>query len=833
MAAALIAGAGAFRARAEDSAPTVAAPGAEEPAQREGPRPEADAHTSLEPPQLLEELEAEPPVDDAAASPPSPVMLRLSLDINGAVSDAEVVEPVAASWRVAALRAASRLRFAPARRNGQAIAARILFALRFASPAVRAEPSGPQSSAPRTRQPAPGAGAVTEVRVQGERVGALPISTISRPDLERSNANNAADALARLPGFTSEGPHNQRDRNHYVSLRGLPPEYTLVLVDGQRTATEDRGRVNLSNLPREALDRIEVVRGPQAVIFGSDAIGGVVNVITRPHSPRDGLFVDGAYGAFETWRAAASGQLAGRVGAVRATARYEDSQGWTDAWDLDRTLRQKFARSDARPTRKAYVGGGGTLLLSDTHALTLDLRSSFDHRDQQRTVSRYTSEGRRTGEEDRFDQQASLGWSAEWSDRLSLRTTLNLARFRKHKLEQEDALLRSAGRDVGREVHRRAEDVVDWIAGLESRATWAPADDTQVLFLLGARQQARTSDDSDETRSYDAEGFVVGDANFRKPEKIFDKDQGSLFAATQIEQYVGQRLALTAGARLERNSDWAWFLSPAVSAAWQFVPGLAVHYAIGRGYKMPSFESQTRSTTPVFDSLAGLWRAGNPDLVPERSLSQELGLTLRPRPLWSRSKVRWFAGVDVFYIDFAERILQTQELNWQGTGFSLEREVNVGRVSSLGVEASAGLKLTHHAYVSGNITHMRAHNHASDSRLDATPDFTANVLAGGELPMLRTKLSLSLRYVSAQPRIASDGSIRDDSPIERQLALDVNVRQPVAGGLQAFVELRNVLNTRWDRDNDGDTDTPPFHLFFGLTFQLEGTAPPPRSTIRT
>lgn len=110
------------------------------------------------------------------------------------------------------------------------------------------------------------------------------ISVITREDLERLPYREVTDALLEIPGVTvSPGEGNSRD----ISIRGMSPQYTLMLVDGRRLSSRE-SRTNGGSIseggmlpPLEAIERIEVVRGPMSSLYGSDAMGGVVNIITR------------------------------------------------------------------------------------------------------------------------------------------------------------------------------------------------------------------------------------------------------------------------------------------------------------------------------------------------------------------------------------------------------------------------------------------------------------------------------------------------------------------------------------------------------------------------
>ena len=110
------------------------------------------------------------------------------------------------------------------------------------------------------------------------------ISVISREQLVKKSYKDVTDALKDVPGVVVTGGGSSSD----ISIRGMGAKYTLILVDGKRQDSRatrpnsDGSGIEQGWLPPiEAIDRIEVVRGPMSSLYGSDAMGGVINIITR------------------------------------------------------------------------------------------------------------------------------------------------------------------------------------------------------------------------------------------------------------------------------------------------------------------------------------------------------------------------------------------------------------------------------------------------------------------------------------------------------------------------------------------------------------------------
>jgi iron complex outermembrane recepter protein len=149
--------------------------------------------------------------------------------------------------------------------------------------------------------------ALEEVTVTGSHLALspfespTPVTTISSEDLDDRGVTNVFDYLSYLPQFNAQNnPQNTtlwslKNGATYNDLRGLGPNRTLTLLDGQRfVATDPGGELDMNVFPTALIERIDVVTGGASAAYGSDAIGGVVNVITNQHF--QGVKADMQYG---------------------------------------------------------------------------------------------------------------------------------------------------------------------------------------------------------------------------------------------------------------------------------------------------------------------------------------------------------------------------------------------------------------------------------------------------------------------------------------------------------------------------------------------------------
>ncbi|MDA9557646.1 TonB-dependent receptor [Vibrio sp.] len=121
-------------------------------------------------------------------------------------------------------------------------------------------------------------------------------SVITQEDIQQSQADSISDVLKTIPSLqvaTSGGRGNATS----IFMRGSESDHTLILIDGIRLPATNAGQYDFSQIPVDQVERIEVVRGPNATAYGSDAIGGVINIITTGAFGNDRKRLSGSYGS--------------------------------------------------------------------------------------------------------------------------------------------------------------------------------------------------------------------------------------------------------------------------------------------------------------------------------------------------------------------------------------------------------------------------------------------------------------------------------------------------------------------------------------------------------
>jgi vitamin B12 transporter len=455
----------------------------------------------------------------------------------------------------------------------------------------------------------------TKVATPAERVGAS-VTVVTEEEIRALNIGRVEEALRLVPGVEiqrSGGP----GKTASIKIRGANASQVQVLVDGMRVKSPTLGILDLSELSLDAVERIEIVRGPQSALHGADAIGGVVNIILKKGQgpPKGSVSVEA--GSYETVRQTANVQGAfGRFN-FNVSASHYDTRGHLRRFDNDDSEQYGLGG------RIGYdFPWGGELSLSGRYAKTsIDIpvdttfpRTVFDPNSQQQTETYlYTL----------AYQQRVFDW---WRLRARYGQWWNNQGFQDPP----------------------PPDFAETIAQINTRR--------REFELVNSFDLARWN-----TLTLGAEHRTERGRNrgaFRE-----EINTVSVFGHDEIRLF--DRLFLIGGVRYEDNDVFGDALTPQVSAAFLVKEtGTRLRAAWAKGFRAPTVNDLF---FPGF---------GNPDLVPERSESYEVGADQK----LIENRVRF--GVTFFHNQFANLI---QFVFNPGNNTFLP--FNVGSAQSEGVEA--------------------------------------------------------------------------------------------------------------------------------------------------
>lgn len=243
------------------------------------------------------------------------------------------------------------------------------------------------------------------------------VSIVDRETIESSGATGLADVLARLPGI--EIARNGGIGNaSSVYLRGAESRFTAVYIDGVRVDSQSTGGAQWEQIPLAQIERIEVLRGPAAAVYGSDAIGGVVQLFTRKGEGPAAPYVGLGLGSQGTRKLEAG--ISGVAGADKALdyslgLAHARSDGFDSKTSGSHNLDRDGYRSTSGHARLGYQINARHKL--DATLLASRMNSAYDgfaHTPASPVDDRNHSRLRTAG----------LNWAAQWTDSYSTRVSV-------------------------------------------------------------------------------------------------------------------------------------------------------------------------------------------------------------------------------------------------------------------------------------------------------------------------------------------------------------------------------------------------------------------------
>lgn len=478
------------------------------------------------------------------------------------------------------------------------------------------------------------------------------LSVIGREEIERGHYTSVVDILRRVPGIHVEQPGSRGGRAS-IYTRGLDPNHTLILIDGVRMndPTDHRGgSFDLSTLDPAGVERIEISRGPISAVHGSDAIAGVVNIITRTGRDAQEFLLDGSGGRWGVYRIA--GEARGRVGIADLSL----AGAWVDEGNPpgDQEYRGGNLKADVGLELPASASLRGAFRFADSDSESFPDDSGGDESAVIRTL-----EERDIREFDMHVEAAQK--TGRWID-------YALGFDYRHRREHRDSPGIEDGVRPGPGIPpESSRDELEFYA-LSLRNTVRPAEG----LSLTAGGDVYWEDGSSHGMPIFAGTPFETPTNFK-----LDRVVGGPFAELNWHSRCG--LILYGGVRADFSDEFSSEVTPRVSAEYPIpIIDLVVKGTWGEGFKSPAFFSLASPTV------------GNPDLVSERSKGWDLGLN---RSFW---KSRIDGRLTYFEIEVKNLIDFVPEPR--------PLLVNRSRVVSRGFEFELNAKLFDSLDFNGNLT---------------------------------------------------------------------------------------------------------------------------------
>lgn len=594
---------------------------------------------------------------------------------------------------------------------------------------------------------------------------ASSVTVIGPEEITRKARDQVSELLRDVPGLTveSEGGPGQPSS---VFIRGSDSDHVLVLIDGvEANDPLSPGRAyDFGNLSTADIERIEVVRGSQSVLYGSEAIGGVINIITKKGHP-GGVQADfqEEYGTYETYRLS---------GSVRGGAQLAAG----DRPRVDYAVGVTQSGTQGFPAADAHLGN---VVNTGQSQLTLSGNAGYEPEPGTRVdaMIRYSNSSfglaasggppgfapgypidYRTG-----DDPGSQGTDREVYGKLE--ATRKLTEFWQAELafhytgDQRTTLLNEAGETLATPPEPVYGEYDEYgsqrLRGVFQNNFYLTDKDT----LTAGLELARESGDSTEIASAGA------------PDTGLKGESDRLEAGFIQDQWLSDAFFATAGLRYDtyRNigSATTYRLAPGTRIA---ATGTTFKGSLGTGFKIPSLYQRYSSF-------------GDPTLAPERSVSVDAGFE---QELGSRDIT---FGMTYFHADFNQLI---------DYDFATQHYFNVGQATSYGVETEAKAKLGT-VLLALAYTYTLARDDLTGKELPHRPKQAVSTEVSWKVSG-RAELGAQGRFVGAR----ADADPVTFAPVEMPsyAVFYLNAHYHIAKGLDLFARIDNLLD-RWYEEVDG------------------------------
>lgn len=566
------------------------------------------------------------------------------------------------------------------------------------------------------------------------------ISVISNEDLQKKRYSNLAQALGDVEGIDI-GQSTGKTGGLNISFRGMPSEYTLILIDGRRQNPAGNVTPNGFNEtstsfmpPMSAIERIEVIRGPMSTLYGSDAMGGVINIITKKVNTE--------------WSGSVSADYT-----LQEHSQYGDTGGtsfYTSGPLIDNLLglsvrgsfwdRQESKLKYSDGTRvssrgmspvsgqKFNLGGRLDFTPTDNHDFALDFEKGRQRYDND-NCQLGTLDGKKGGDAVNgctIDEPTqALGYKDELKFERTQFALSHTGRFDIGTLDSAITYnttetfgrtiaggeLSKGGEEIGKPLHADYPDIV-----VGNNRTLKNKD-----LVVDSKLVSQFWDNHMTTLGGQYRHSKLTDG--LSPDK-FKQEAAAVFA--ENEWRFQPDWALTVGGRMDRHQAFGSHFSPRAYLVWNTTDNWTLKGGVSRGYKTPDINDLHSGVNGVTNQGKDL-TIGNPDLKPEKSTSTELAA-------YYDNLNGFNANATIFHTKFKDKIETIKDVAVTGrpgvADGTYDQKTNIGKASTQGLELAARWYFLDNWSVAGNYTYTDSEQKSGDNKgaqLTSTPRHVANV----------------------------------------------------------------------------------------------------------
>ncbi|MBM4033194.1 MAG: TonB-dependent receptor [Planctomycetes bacterium] len=613
------------------------------------------------------------------------------------------------------------------------------FAVAFATPAASfAEEAAGAEAQDKTKEEEPQEVVVTATRIETpyEQVGSS-VTVISRQEIERRRQTMVAELLRAVPGLDVVRTGTKGGETA-VFIRGAKSDHTLVLIDGvEMNDPMSPGRsFDWAHLTTDNVERIEVIRGPQSTVYGSDAIGGVINIITRRGKGPPTVTLTSEAGSHYTFREGLSVLGATPLFNYAVAASRFDTKGISSAAREDGNFEHDGYRNTTFSAKLGFNPAENFAV--DIIARCIDTWAELDNSFGVMDDPNYTA---RTRQHFLRAQGRLTLFDGLWEQRFGVSYTDHHRAYRN----------RPDPAHVG-EFERGSFD------GDILRFDW------QHNLHLSETNTLTFGFETEEERGKSRYASQWGPSPF--PEE--SARTNSFYVQDQFS--IGDRFFAVVGARYDDHerfgSKWTYRAAPTYIIK---ETGTRLKASYGTGFKAPS----------LFQLYAPFF--GNPNLQPEESKGWDLGA--------EQQLLGGLLTLDATYF-------RNKFKNLIDYSFVTSSYFNVGEAEAKGVELGATVRPCDNLFIRASYTHTDTEDKATGQKLLRRPEHKAALEANYRL-LKRTNLNLSAAYVGRRKDIDARGWPATRVTLDDYLLVNLAVSHDINDNVQVFGRIENLLDAHY------------------------------------
>ncbi len=628
----------------------------------------------------------------------------------------------------------------------------------------------------------------------------VPVRTevVNHKEIEKTHARDLKQALEDVPGLLLKPIHGKT--GFEVWLQGLDSDRVLVVIDGEPITPSTGSSVDLSQIGAMNIERIEIVKGATSALYGSNAMGGVINIITRkPSKPLSyQLSLDGgSYGDKNlsgdssdiTSRYLAANLAVKRDrGYLQFNADVRDKDGYTLDQSTDRSEGNSGIKANAN-LRLAWTPNSKTEVYITPRYYREDISNNLKS-----VITPGVGESKKKKREDASRFSTTIGVKHQLDHGGKVRGWLFQENWR-DVTQRDDLTLTPKVID-----QQRTAEIDQYRAELQWDKPW----NKNHLLTWGALYRKETLDQYQDK------------LNEERIIEVDGEEKETIEAYLQDDVFIGEQWELVPGIRIQNDNRYGFYAAPKINAmytpVWFTDVITNVRMGIGRGYRSPSLKEQYY----VIDhSQLGYMILGVPDVQPESSDSYQLGIEFAKTGEFSaditlfHNRIKDLIGTRINLEKSAQASQEAQ------TNIAVYDYSNYARAMTQGVEIS-GRRYAGRFEMKGSYTLLDSKDRDTGKTLKERPRHQIKLGADWQNKAWGTMLTLRGVYQSEE---FFDADNQLESPA--WTTWDLKLTQTVGKGFKLFGGIDNLGDEHRDPNVRHD-NRPKSGRFIYLGVRFDG-----------